>query len=351
MGRSPVIVQFVYPTTGEVTGGEAVLYDLANALSRAGVEVNFLHGPSWKNRIESLDELPAVCLEADVHHFLCDAVDDPRLPHGDVIFNGDVPARLGLPATIIQGYRMLSEEMERVSFTAPGPKFCVATWLQEVGETAFGVPREQMRYLPPGIDHRRFRVTRPLTDRPVDVTLLHHPHREKGWPTGQAMLEELLRRRPALRARVFGRNLDHRIPAGVEAIDSPDHRRLAEEIYAQTRIFVQTSRNEGFGLTPVEAMACGAALVTTDCGGSRDYGIPGVTADVAPAEDPDALVDLVDALLDDEPRRLGYAEAGVAHVQQFDWDRTARRVIVDLERYLADPEPMLAPPDGGGQRP
>jgi glycosyltransferase involved in cell wall biosynthesis len=278
-----------------------------------------------------------------VRHLLVDDLDDPALPAGDVIFQPDAPRRLGLPATIVQGYRMLSEEWERAAFRSPGPKICVASWLQDVGET-YGVPRHQLLHVPPGLDHGRFRQSSPLDHRSIDVTVLHHPHREKGWPTAQAMLAELRLRRPDARLVVFGRMLDDRIPDGVEIVDSPDHRQLAEEIYADTRIFVQSSRNEGFGLTPVEAMACGAALVTTDCGGSRDYGIPGVTADVVAIDDPMALADAVDRLLDDEERRLRYAAAGMAHIAMFDWDLSGVRLADILERYVADPAPFLEPP-------
>ncbi|MEQ8841485.1 MAG: glycosyltransferase family 4 protein [Acidimicrobiales bacterium] len=341
-----MIVQFVYPTTGQVTGGEAVLYELARGLARAGCNVNFLHGPAWPNRIDSLDQLPEIAVGDGVHHHLFDDIDDPQLPGGDVIFNTQAPARLGLPATMIQGHRMLSEEWERRAFRGPGPKICVASWLQDVGE-AYGVRRDQLHHVPPGLDHERFRRTTPLTDRAIDVAMLHHPHREKDWPTAQAMLVELRERRPETRVVVFGRSLDDRIPAGVETVDSPDHRRLAEEIYAETRVFVQASRNEGFGLTPLEAMACGAALVSTDCGGSRDYARPGLTADVVPVEQPSALADAVIRLLDDEPRRLRYAQAGMHHAMTFDWDRSSEHLAEILERYVADPAPFLAPPLDG----
>jgi len=108
-------------------------------------------------------------------------------------------------------------------------------------------------------------------------------------------------------------------------------------VYNATRVFVQASRHEGFGLTPVEAMACGAALVTTDCGGSRDYAFADETAIVVPPEDPMALADAVESLLDDDERRAALAAAGERLVRTFRWERTSVLLEAFLERYIADP--------------
>lgn len=343
-----MIATFVYPSTGNVTGGEAVLYEFANALSRRGVEVHFLHGPAWPGRVSSLEDIPAACRRADVVHHLVDSLEDPSIPASDVVFHSAAPERLGLPITVVQGHRMLSEQWEADAFRSPGLKICVASWLMRIGES-HGVPRDRMVHVPPGLDHELFRPHRPLEGRSIDVTVLHHPFREKGWPTALAMLEQLRAQRPDIRCTVFGRRVPDPLPEGVAFVDSPDHERLATEIYSDTRIFVQTSRNEGFGLTPLEAMACGAALVTTDCGGSEDYGLPGRTADVVAVEDAPALAGAVMALHDDEPRRLAYAQASVAHARTFDWDDVGVRLEAALAAYVADPAPFLVEP--GPERP
>ena len=340
-------VAFAYPSTGQATGGEVVLYEFAAALSRRGIPVEFIHGPAAEQVVRAVDELPAVARQADVrHHFPAD-LHDASLPETDVIFTHIGPPRLGLPVTVIQGYRMLSEEWEAAAFRVPGLKVCVASWLCEVGET-YGVPAERFVHVPPGIDHAVFRA-RPLEGRSLDVSILHHPFREKGWPTGKATLEILAERRPDISCAVFSRRDPRPLPPGVRFIDSPDHAELSEHVYGQTRVFVQSSRNEGFGLTALEAMACGAALVTTDCGGSRDYGLPGRTADVVPVEDPEALAAAVIALLDDEPRRLSYAVAGAEHARTFDWDTSAAKLEAALLAYLDDPAPHLEEP--GPDRP
>jgi len=134
------------------------------------------------------------------------------------------------------------------------------------------------------------------------------------------------------------------LPEGVELLLDLDQRRLADEVYNQTRVFMQSSLHEGFGLTAVEAMACGAALVTSDCGGSRDYAVPGETAVVVPAGDVTGLADSVDALLENDQRRHALAAAGERYVRKFQWTRSAELLETFLERYVADPAYFQRPP-------
>jgi glycosyltransferase involved in cell wall biosynthesis len=150
----------------------------------------------------------------------------------------------------------------------------------------------------------------------------------------------LAQHRPGFRAVVFtlADPPPEPLPDGVEVMVGLDHRRLADEVYNDTRVFIQTSYHEGFGLTAIEAMACGAALVTTDCGGSRDYAFGGETAWVVPAGNATLLADGVETLLADDARRVALADAGARYVRKFDWDRSGELLEAFLERYIADPK-------------
>jgi L-malate glycosyltransferase len=347
-----VIVSFVYPSTHHRTGGVVVLYRFANALAARGHEVRFIHGPEWDERITSVDELAWFPFDERIEHFVVDSLDDPGLPPADVLLSPFGPSRLGAPAVFIQGYRMVPLEIERAAFRLRGPKVCIATWLLEVGRE-FGVPDEQLWYVPMGIDHEVFTPRVPLDRRPYDVALLYNAHPHKGWAVGYQALVALKARRPGLRAVVFGSGDP---PASllpwVEYRRGLDHRSLAEEVYNASRVFVQSSVVEGFGLTAVEAMACGAALVTTDNGGANDYAFDGETAVVVPTADPPALADGVDALLDDEARQVRLATAGERYVRRFTWERGAEVLEEHLRRYAADPASFQRPPaDDGASTP
>jgi glycosyltransferase involved in cell wall biosynthesis len=95
-------------------------------------------------------------------------------------------------------------------------------------------------------------------------------------------------------------------------------------LYAGARAFVLASRYEGFGLTCLEAMACGTPVVAADRAALPDT--CGEAALLVDPDDPDAITGAVmrvatDTALREDLRRRGPARAG-----EFSWDQTAARV-------------------------
>ena len=333
-----MILTFAYPSAPDRTGGVIVLYELANACARRSHEVHFVHGPLTPHRVGSLEELPPFPFAERIDHYLVDRLDDPGLPEGDVVFGGTAPRRLGLPVDLVQGFRMLHEDVERDLFRAPHPKICVARWLVDVCRR-YGAPAEQLWYVPLGIDHHTFGARTPQNRRRHDVAMLYHPHYEKGFDVGLDALADLRRRLSDVRVLVFGIDPPAAsLPDWVRFWQAPDHPTLADHIYNDSRVFLQPSYHEGFGYTAVEAMACGCALVTTDNGGSRDYAIDDETAAVVPPGDPSALAEAAERLLRDDAGRARLAAAGAELVRRrFDWDHTAALLEPHVEAYVADP--------------
>jgi glycosyltransferase involved in cell wall biosynthesis len=93
-------------------------------------------------------------------------------------------------------------------------------------------------------------------------------------------------------------------------------------LYSACRAFIYPSIYEGFGLPPLEAMACGAPVIS-----SSIPGISEVLADAALLVVPTDAEALTRSIIDiwenrDERRRL--SEAGKARAAEFSWERTAR---------------------------
>lgn len=86
--------------------------------------------------------------------------------------------------------------------------------------------------------------------------------------------------------------------------------------YRRFSLFVAPSRNEGFGLTPLEAMASETAVATSDAGAYAEMVVPGETGMVVPAGDGDALRNAIEPYLADPGMARAQAAQALRHVRQ-----------------------------------
>ena len=86
--------------------------------------------------------------------------------------------------------------------------------------------------------------------------------------------------------------------------------------YRRMTLFVAPSRNEGFGLTPLEAMASGTAVVTSDAGAYAEMVVEGETGSVVRAGDGGALKEAIRHFLADPPLARKQGSAGAVHVRK-----------------------------------
>jgi glycosyltransferase involved in cell wall biosynthesis len=96
-------------------------------------------------------------------------------------------------------------------------------------------------------------------------------------------------------------------------------------LYRQALALVIPSRNEGFGLPALEAMACGCPVVAARAGA-----LPEVCGDAAILLDPDdppAWTDVLLALVKEPAGREAMVDAGMARARLFTWERTAQGLV------------------------
>jgi glycosyltransferase involved in cell wall biosynthesis len=109
------------------------------------------------------------------------------------------------------------------------------------------------------------------------------------------------------------------------------------ELYAECELAVVPSLYEGFSLPAIEAMSCGAPLVTTTGGALPEVtGPSGEAALTVPPNDPGALAQAIVTMLDEPELRALLGAAGRARVlDRFTWRRTAEGMIDNWYETLA----------------
>ena len=99
----------------------------------------------------------------------------------------------------------------------------------------------------------------------------------------------------------------------------------AAPLLCGARMFVFPSLYEGFGIPPLEAMACGTPVIVSDCAS-----LPEVVGDaglLVPPTDIEKLAESMNRLLKDDQLHTALREAGLKRAGQFTWKASAKKLV------------------------
>jgi glycosyltransferase involved in cell wall biosynthesis len=239
----------------------------------------------------------------------------PRAPLPKVVTLHDVQ-HLDLPELFPRAERAFRALLWHRSLRRADLVIAISEFVRERALATLGLDAARVRVVPLGVDHERLRPG----DGPREAFLLY-PARRWKHKNHERLFEAfgLLRReRPELRLVLTGGGDFRGVPEGVEArghVGTDELVRLMQRASA----LVFPSLYEGFGLPPLEAMACGCPVACSDAGA-----LPETVGDAARLFDPRdarAIADAVRDVLDDP---APWVARGLARSSRFSWDATAR---------------------------
>jgi phosphatidylinositol alpha-mannosyltransferase len=104
------------------------------------------------------------------------------------------------------------------------------------------------------------------------------------------------------------------------------------EVYGSADLYLCPTTKASFGITLLEAMACGTPLVVSDITGFRELVSDGPEAVLVPKDDEAAWAKTTIELIADPTRRAVMRDAGLTKAQTYSWPRVAEQVFAVYER-------------------
>lgn len=344
-------VNFLLPHFGiNPTGGFKIVYEYANYLAQQGHDISIVHG----HFINNTKERVVICTKDYIKLFLlkrkkwininknikliyAPKLEEKYIPNADVTVatawqTADVlahmPLEKGKKLYLIQHYEIWNgskEDVDRTWKNKDMHKIMISKWLIDIAKK-MDIPDDEITYIPNALDHNKFKMLKSIEGRKKIISMMYSDVDWKGGKEGIEALKEVKKNNPEVQIRLFGKGKrNESIPEWMQYYENPKQNVLVEEIYNESSIFLCPSWFEGWGLPPMEAMACGCAVVTTDNGGVSDFAINNETALVCKPKDVKEMSSLLIKLVNDDDLRVKLAESGKNNVQNFTWEKSFKK--------------------------
>lgn len=347
-------------------GGFKVVYEYANGLARRGHSVTIVHAPPhiqgdcslagsaarfFKYSVRALGIIKVFSpegwflLDPSVQVLWVPSLHSKWIPRGDAVvatswhtaeWLAAYPNEKGKKIYLVQDfeYYMTSGSSIKLrmeaTYKSMFANISISPAVTRMVESCGGTVES---YIPNGMDFSMYNLETPIESGARKS--IGFPCRQEVFKRTEDAIEALkiVRAKGGDSATIwsFGGEKPKYMPDWVEYYERPSDS-LLRSLYNSSQIFVVPSLYEGWGLPGSEAMACGAALVSTDNGGVRAYAEHLKTALICTPLDTACIAGKILLLLENRQLRLCIAFEGNRHIQQFTWEKA----VVELENVCLD---------------
>lgn len=339
---------FVLPGYSKTpAGGYKIVYEYANRLANKGYEIVLLYynenalkrfhlpepmrkmaanylvkrGPSWLSLDRRIVSLSLFDNDFDKKMFGVDVVVYTSV---DTVFSSyyllDKYNKNLKKVYFIQGYENWSTTDRNVqkTYELNMDNIVISEWLKKI------VDKYSQRIsilIKDPIDLNIYKINKPIRSRkPHTIGLLYHTMSHKGLKYSIAAVQQLKKKYPDLDVYMFGvPKRPKEFPSWIHYTKKASQQQTVE-IYNKVSVWLCATIDEGFGLTGLEAMACGDVLVSTAYTGVFEYAKDGYNALLSPVKDVDALVKNVEKVFEDDELRNNLIRNAQESVKDFSWD-------------------------------
>jgi len=352
-------ITIIFGQYDRISGGNRALFEYANRLHAIGhnVKLYILARPTrwyridhWKRILNktvekiSPEEIDWMDNKIPINVLSCNS--EKLIPDSDILLatawqTAEFAERFsnskGKKFYFVQHQENLwtrKKDKAQKTYYMPFKKIVISTWLKEVLLEKY---QQKAELLITPVNDKIFYREKKRQSGTMRVCFLHHDYDWKGYKDAIEAIKIIRSKNYKIYPVVFGEKLQDPSALFDDAgFKFEYHYRPTGEtlrsIYASCDIYLCSSWYEGLGMPSMEAMACGAALVTTNTGGSQDYAFDGKTALVSPPREPEKLANNLACILDDETLRGELAKNGSKIINELSWEENTLK----LERLFKE---------------
>lgn len=344
-------ISFILPSIGD-SGGIKVVNKYAELLANRGHDIVIyksiiafnMHRYKYKiqNIIHqiycSIKGLRAACIPGKFDKFVL-KINDSTIRDGECIIATSWPTSYlvnnladskGAKCYFVQGYeiwdnRLLGEESYKLLLH----KIVIANWIKEK-ITILGEDTKTIPVIYNGIEYKLFNQKRSYHKKEeMHFLMLDHSLSEKGVKYGILAFEKLQQKYPKVKLAMFGMKRSNNVPAYAEYHENPSQDELVK-LYNSSDVFLFPSLEEGWGLTVIEAMASGCAVVGTNTGCLLEIGENKGNCMKSKPTDVDTMVENAEMIMKDKVLFETIVRNGKNSAKKLDWDKA----VVQFEREI-----------------
>ncbi|MEE5988835.1 glycosyltransferase family 4 protein [Ligilactobacillus equi] len=195
----------------------------------------------------------------------------------------------------------------------------VSKWLKDIVDQH---STKESTYIRNPISLESYRVKTPIEDRDRNkIGMLYHNSPRKGCKYTLLALEKVKKDFPNIKVVMFGAcPPPESLPDWITYYENATQEQTID-IYNSISIFVSGPIKEGFGLTGLEAMACGAALISSNNLGAMEYAENNRNSLLSSIKDVNGMKKNIEELLMDDRKRIKLAKQGVETAKGYSWDK------------------------------
>lgn len=350
-------IAFILPGYGE-SGGSKIIYRYANEFKKRGHEVVLFYPLIPYNLYRDNNPLFFLkqvkgtvmrmyhALKKDKYNNMCKEMYKPVLTVSDLTIKAaDVVIATAWPTAysvfklkrnnekkfyFIQDFEVWDNyEKGMQSYKLPLKKITISKWIRD---QLFSVGiKEEIPIIRNGIDDKLFFFKERSSMKSIKCCMMYHDLKKKGVKNGIAAFEKAKQVRPNIELILFGLKKPQSYDMPYQFVENPSRDELAN-LYSNSDIFIYPSLEEGWGLTVIESMASGCAVVGTNTGCLIEVGRNGENALISEPGDVDKMTNNIVRLCDDSKLRQSISKNAALIIQELSWDKSVNMFLNILDK-------------------